>query len=292
MMQAIRLCGITPIVEAGTMIREIVTIDEDLCDGCGLCVPSCEEGALRIVNGKAKLVSDRLCDGLGACLGHCPRGAIHIQQREAEAFDEDAVAKHLKGTGAARPDSVPSPRLQVLSGDNGRSGGPAAGGCPGNRFARFDRQGTSSTEDPAAASAKATAPSSELQHWPVQLRLLSPEAPVLQNANLLVAADCVPVAYGAFHAELLCDKAVVIACPKLDDTRGYVEKLAAVIGRNDLAKITVARMEVPCCAGILRMVLAARDLAQSDVPIHEVLISIRGEVLARRPIPAGCIVAP
>ncbi|UCF33034.1 MAG: 4Fe-4S binding protein [Phycisphaerales bacterium] len=270
------------------MIREIVTIDEDLCDGCGLCVPSCEEGALRIVNGKATLVSDRLCDGLGACLGHCPRGAIRIQHREAEAFDEEAVAEHLKGTGAARTDSAPSPRLQVLSGDNGQSGSPAAGGCPGNRFARFDRRGTSSTGDSAAASAEATPPSSELQHWPVQLRLLSPEASVLQNANLLVAADCVPVAYGAFHSELLRDKAVVIACPKLDDTRGYVEKLAAMIGRNDLAKITVARMEVPCCAGILRMVLAARELAQSDVPVHEVLISIRGEVLARRPIPSGC----
>jgi ferredoxin len=287
-MQADGLCGVSSMVEAGTMIREIVTIDEDLCDGCGLCVPSCEEGALRIVNGKAKLVSDRLCDGLGACLGHCPRGAIRIQRREAESFDEEAVAKHLKGTDAARTDSAPSARLRVLSGDDGRCGSPASGGCPGNRFARFDRRGGSSTEDLAAASAKAAPATSELQHWPVQLRLLSPEAPVLQNANLLIAADCVPVAYGAFHAELLRDNAVVIACPKLDDPRGYVEKLAAMVHRNDLNRITVARMEVPCCAGILRMVLAARELAQSDVPVHEVLISIRGEVLARRSIPAGC----
>lgn len=233
------------------MLREVVSIDENLCDGCGLCVPACHEGALRIIDGKARLVADRLCDGLGACLGHCPRGAIRVERREAEAFDETAV---------------PAARV------------PGRDGCQGSRFAQFDRT-------PAATSPQPS--TSELTHWPVQLRLFSPSAPALRGARLLVAADCVPVAYAGFHADFLREHAVVIACPKLDDTSGYIEKLAAMIAHNDLQEITVVHMEVPCCTGILHAVLQARQLAGRDVPVNDVVVGVRGEIVGRRQIPAA-----
>jgi NAD-dependent dihydropyrimidine dehydrogenase PreA subunit len=210
------------------VIRTVVSIHEDLCNGCGECVPACEEGAIQIVRGKARLVSDTLCDGLGACLGSCPQGAISIQEREAAPFDEAAARRHV------------------------------------------------------AALERPVCPASELTHWPVQLRLLPATAPALRGARLLVAADCVPVAYAGFHSDLLRDRAVVIACPKLDDRRGYVEKLAEMIRHNDLAEITVAHMEVPCCNGILRMVLEARELAGSGVPVDDITIGLRGELVARR----------
>jgi NAD-dependent dihydropyrimidine dehydrogenase PreA subunit len=233
------------------MLREIVSINEELCDGCGECVPACREGALRIVDGKARLVSDRLCDGLGACLGHCPRGAIRIERREVAAFDAAAVA----------------PQRVVQQ----------PGGCPGSLFARFER------EAPSAPAATGSALQlSQLTHWPVQLHLLSPVAPVLRGARLLVAADCVPVAYGNFHADFLRGRAIVIACPKLDDTRGYVEKLTTIIAQCGLQEITVVHMEVPCCTGILHAVLQARAAARSDLPVDEVVISTRGQVVARR----------
>jgi NAD-dependent dihydropyrimidine dehydrogenase PreA subunit len=215
------------------MIRTVVSIDERLCNGCGECVPACEEGAIRVLDGKARLLSDRLCDGLGACLGHCPQGAIRIESREAAPFDEEAVRRNL-------------------------------------------------------AEVEATAPqTSQLTHWPVQLRLLPAAAPVLRGAHLLVAADCVPVAYAGFHSELLRGRVVAIGCPKLDDLRGYVEKLAEVIRRNDLAGLTVAHMEVPCCTGILRAVLEARQLAASDLPIDDLTIGIHGQLIGRQRILAG-----
>lgn len=215
------------------MIRTVVSIDEDLCNGCGECVPACEEGAIQVVQGKARLLSDGLCDGLGACLGHCPQGAIEVESREAAPFDEEAVRRHLADLEAG------ASRTSVLT------------------------------------------------HWPVQLRLLPATAPVLRGARLLVAADCVPVAYAGFHAELLRDKAVVIGCPKLDDLEGYVEKLAEVIRLNDLASLAVAHMEVPCCTGILRAVLEARRLAGSDLPVDDLTISIHGQLTLRREILAA-----
>lgn len=279
------------------MIREIVTIDEELCDGCGLCVPSCQEGALRIVNGKARLVADKYCDGMGACLGHCPRGAIKIERREADEFDEAAMQQQIASNSKRGPTS-PTPTSIVSDRRNG-AGLPSqtesdelkpaacqthhhAGGCPGSRFAQFDRgPGVSGTARGSFESSDPEQPS-ELTHWPVQLRLLSPDAPVLQGAKLLVAADCVPVACTDFHRQFLRDRAVVIACPKLDDPRGYVEKLEATMRRNDLREITVAHMEVPCCAGILKMVFEASQRAQSHVPIVDVVVGIRGEIVSRR----------
>jgi ferredoxin len=218
------------------MIRTVASIDEDLCNGCGECVPACEEGAIRIIHGKARLVSDSLCDGLGACLGHCPEGAIKIESREAPPFDEEAVRRNLEG--------------------------------------------------PQTTAHRA----SELTHWPVQLRLLPATAPVLRGASLLVAADCVPVAYASFHSDLLRDHAVVIGCPKLDDLSGYVEKLTEIIRGSDLSGLSVAHMEVPCCTGILRAVLEARRLAGSDLPIDDLTISIHGQLIERREILAGSMV--
>jgi NAD-dependent dihydropyrimidine dehydrogenase PreA subunit len=249
------------------MVREIVIIDEDLCDGCGQCVPACHEGALQIVDGKARLVADRLCDGLGACLGHCPRGAIRIEKRAADGFDPAAVAARQR---PSRPAACPS---------GGTSG--HGGGCPGSRLAQFAPGPRSRPANAAGAPSE-----SELTHWPVQLRLLPPGAPVLQGARLLVCADCVPVAYAGFHADLLRDRAVVIACPKLDDTRGYVEKLAQMMALNELAEVVVAHMEVPCCTGIRTAVLEARRLADSDVPVVDVVIGTRGELLSRQLLPA------
>lgn len=266
------------------MLREIVTIDEDLCNGCGLCVPACQEGALRIVNGKARLVADRLCDGLGACLGKCPQGAIRIERRQAAAFDETAVAANLQaGEQRAehpRPAPCPSARVRVFA-----SAAPQHDkGCPGSALAQFaGKQGVSGAAPPADRGAQPGQPSA-LSHWPVQLRLLPPTAPVLRRARLLVAADCVPVACAGFHAQMLSGRAVVIACPKLDDTRGYVEKLEAMIRANDLADITVAHMEVPCCTGILHAVLEARCRAGRQISINDVIVSTRGQVLARRRI--------
>ena len=215
------------------LVRSVVSIHEELCNGCGQCVPACEEGAIDIIRGKARLVADSLCDGLGACLGACPQGAISVEQREAASFDQEASRRRL-----------------------GRLEAPAGRG-------------------------------SELTHWPVQLRLLPGNAPALRGARLLVSADCVPVAYAGFHAVLLRDHAVVIACPKLDARRGYVEKLAEMIRHNDLAELTVAHIEVPCCTGILRMVLEARRLAASDLPVYQASISIDGQLIERRRVFAG-----
>lgn len=249
------------------MLREIVRIDEDLCDGCGLCVPSCAEGALKIVDGKARLVSDQLCDGLGACLGECPRGAIKVEKREAEAFNEAAVkaASHSK---SSEPRRVPMPEMEQA---------PFHGGCPGSRLRQF---GKAEARTPQAGSGDD--PPSELSHWPVQLALLPPNAPVLREASLLIAADCVPVAYAGFHTKLLRGRAVLIGCPKFDDLDMYTRKLTAIIQTNDLREIVVARMQVPCCMGIVAAVVEARREAGVDVPVREVVIGVQGELLADR----------
>ncbi len=234
------------------MIREIVRIDEERCDGCGDCVPSCHEGAIEIVDGKARLSSDRLCDGLGDCLGHCPQGAIEIVRREAADYDEELVAAHLAAT-APKPAAPPA---------------AAMGGCPGSRQLRIDR--------PARSASAARSAPSELSHWPIQITLLPPTAPALRGARLLVAADCVPFAYADFHAKLLRGRTVMVGCPKLDDLEAYTDKLTEVIRLNDLKEILVARMEVPCCMGILQAVLAARQRAGVDVEVRDVIVGVQG----------------
>jgi NAD-dependent dihydropyrimidine dehydrogenase PreA subunit len=241
-------------------VRNIVNIDEDKCNGCGLCVTACAEGAIQLVGGKARLVSEIYCDGLGACLGHCPQGAITIEQRESAEFDEHAVKEHL-----ARQQKPAAPA--------------AAEGfvCPGMR--------QQSLRKPAASAAVAPATSgpatSELTHWPVQLKLISPAAKCLQGADLLLVADCVPFALGDFHARFLRDHSLVIGCPKLDDSEFYSDKLADILMTAHPKSLAVIHMEVPCCSGLTR--IAQRAIGQSGVSMafEDVTISLQGEVLHR-----------
>jgi len=263
------------------MIRDIVSIDEEKCDGCGLCVPACHEGAIRIVNGKARLAADVLCDGLGACLGHCPKGAIRIEKREADKFDEQAVAAHLQTMNSA---SINRPMRTVATAHHSAL---HAGGCPSQRFNRLASQQTQAAQLPDSNApchgqvSGGNPQISQLSQWPVQLRLLPPRAPLFQNADLLLTADCVPFALPDFH-HILRGHALAIACPKLDDTGSYVPKLTEIIAANHIKSITVVHMEVPCCTGILMMAMQARQAAGSDIPIEEIVVSIRGEVLYRR----------
>lgn len=252
------------------MLRKIVEIDQDKCNGCGLCVPSCAEGAISIINGKAVLAADNLCDGLGACLGDCPLGAIRIIEREADAFDEAAVEDHLKDVGrphaARHQEALAQQSVPVVPAPHSHGGG-----CPGSRAMRLQR--------PSAPSAPVDQPST-LGQWPVQLHLVPINAPYFQNADLLIAADCVPFAYGTFHRDFLAGKAVVVGCPKLDDNQAYLEKLTEIFRRNDLKSITVVKMEVPCCSGISMATRSAIKASGKDIPLKEVTITIDGKVRA------------
>lgn len=242
------------------MKRAIVRIDEDKCNGCGLCIPSCAEGALQIVNGKARLIADKLCDGLGACLGDCPQNALIIEERDADSFDEEAVHAHLEAQKAKA-----APQAE-----------PYGCGCPGT-MAR-----TLHARKEAAPVAEGGASPSELTQWPVQLKLVNPAAAYFKNADLLIAADCVPFAYADFHKNLLRGRAVAIGCPKLDDAMPYVEKIAEIIRVNGLRSITVAHMEVPCCSGLISIVREAVKRSGSNVPVETVQISIDGTVNRRQ----------
>jgi NAD-dependent dihydropyrimidine dehydrogenase PreA subunit len=267
------------------MLRKIVEIDESKCDGCGQCVPSCAEGAIAVVDGKARLVGDVLCDGLGACLGECPRGAIRVIEREAPAFDERAVrerlasarpgepdARHPAAAHAATPAAQRRPRLSIVP---SLSEPASAGGCPGSRPLTLQRAPTTI----GARSADDSTPS-RLGQWPVQLHLVSPQAPYFRNADLLVAADCVPFAYARFHQDFLDGRAVVVGCPKLDDVAPYASKLAAIIGAGRVKSVTVVRMEVPCCGGISRLVRDALAAAGSAAPLREVVVGVDGAIRA------------
>jgi ferredoxin len=226
------------------------------------------------VNGKAKLVSDQYCDGLGACLKECPRGALTVEMREAAPYDEAAVIaaggnpKRAHGPVHA---TVPPAAAQPH---------PHFGGCPGSAARAF---ATAALE---AAPAHAQRPSM-LTHWPIQLHLIHPGAPWFQNADVLMAADCAPFAMAGFHENALAGKSLIIACPKLDDKGGYLEKLEFLFGRSRPKSVTVVRMEVPCCGGLLQMVLQARQRAGSDCPVRDVVVGLQGEVLARRTADAG-----
>ena len=258
--------------------RNIIRIDENLCNGCGNCVTGCHEGALEIIDGKARLVRESFCDGLGACIGHCPTGALTIEKREADAFDEDAVIAAVTSAAMA-PASAPARPAAHGGGCPGsmsRSFGPVhahGGGCPGSMPRQMRPAQEQVSADPAP---------SELTHWPVQLHLAHPLAPQFQGAHLLVAADCTAFAFGAFHAELLKGRALVIACPKLDDDRGYMEKMIDFFTEAKVASVTVARMEVPCCGGLVRLVVEARDRAESPLQVEEIVVGVEGGIVGRR----------
>ncbi len=240
--------------------RKIIQIDEERCTGCGQCVIACAEGAIKIIDGKAKVISDNLCDGLGACIGECPENALHIIEREAEAFDEEAVEKHLEML-------QDQPQPETL-----------ACGCPSTQVQ------TLAVETPCQAANRpvaTTSASSALSNWPVQIHLVPPTAPFLKGAHLLVAADCVPVAFPRFQGELLPGKTVMIGCPKFDDRKSYVEKFSQIFKTAGIKSITCVRMEVPCCSGLPMILKDAMQSAGVDIPMDEMVISARGEVLEK-----------
>ncbi len=254
-------------------IRNMIKIDEEKCNGCGQCVVDCEEGALAIIDGKAKLVKESYCDGLGDCIGGCPTGALTIEQREAPPFElPEGVAHAPAAAGAARQADgagSPTPASGPVAG--------AGGGCPGMRAFQFKH-----AEAPSKAGPEPTDQSSSaLTHWPIQLHLVNFQAPHYQNRDILVAADCSAFACGAFHPRLLQGKAVAIACPKLDNPQGYLDKLTDMFQSAAPVSVTVVRMEVPCCRGITQWLLAARDAAGSTVPIEEIILGVDGVIQGR-----------
>lgn len=234
-------------------MRNIVEIDEEKCDGCGLCVISCAEGALEIRDGKAKIIKDIYCDGLGACIGECPQGALEIVMKESDPFDEEATEEHIK---SLRDKQSPK-EVEV--------------GCPGAKLVHFQSQA------PRAAGQEVGGQTSELRNWPVQIHLLPVNAPFFNGAELLIAADCVPFAMGGFHQRLLSGKILAIGCPKLDDSKFYVEKLGQIFANNDIKSITIGYMEVPCCGGILHVVNKALEASGKKIPVDTVKVSIQGE---------------
>jgi Pyruvate/2-oxoacid:ferredoxin oxidoreductase delta subunit len=258
------------------MKRKIVRIDETKCNGCGQCVTACVEGAIKLVNGKARLVSDSYCDGLGACLGECPQGAITIEEREAAAFDEEAAKRHAQmaeqGGQAPFPNDRKS-RSTVLTAPSLSKGSQSPSHvCPGTMAREMKRQPTATAHGPTVGQ------ESELSHWPVQLKLVAPNAPFLQNAQLLLAADCVPVALADFHARFLRGRVVVVGCPKLDDPEYYVEKLTAILKQSTIESLTIVHMEVPCCFGLNRIAQAALAASGKKIPVREVTVGIDGTI--------------
>ena len=244
------------------MKRKIIKIDEEKCTGCGLCVPGCQEGAIQIIDGKAKLVGDVYCDGLGACLGECPEGALSIEERAAAPFDEKLVQEHI-----AKTTGKPATKgLNVMP----------QGGCPGSAQAVFERKPAS-----VSGGAPVGAQSSELTHWPIQLHLVNPAADFFRGRDVVLAADCVAYTLGDFHQRFLKDKSLAIACPKLDDGQDeYIEKIRRLADEAKINTLTVVMMEVPCCRGLMQVAGAGLQKAQRKVPLKAVIVSIRGDVIS------------
>ncbi|MBF0204513.1 MAG: 4Fe-4S binding protein [Desulfamplus sp.] len=291
-----------------TVKRKIIQIDEELCDGCGNCVPSCAEGAIQIIDGKAKIVKDQYCDGLGACLGECPQNALHIIEREADEFDEKAVEAYLKmikNKDAASEKNMAcgcsSSHIQIFSKADGHKSNNCHTGSTGHSASSPSDSVSASSNSASSNSASSNSASSNsassnsassnsapsnskssnsaLGHWPVQIRLIPATAPFLKGAHLLVTADCVPVAYPCFHQDFLKGKVVMIGCPKFDDIDSYVEKFASIFKTADIKSVTTLIMEVPCCSGLPMILQKAMVLSGVTVPITNVVISARGEVL-------------
>jgi len=297
------------------MIREMVKIDEELCDGCEACIPNCHEGALQMIDGKARLISDLMCDGLGACLGHCPQGAITIEEREAEPYNETKVMEIMVGKG----ENTVVAHLQHLKEHNEmeflKEGvqylkdhqqelsfsvekvmsrvhhakveeEQLACGCAGSEARSFTPQAASGGNIPAAgaftmAGGTSAEQASELRQWPVQMHLINPVASYFRQSDLVLAADCVAFSLGNFHSQWLRGKTLAIACPKLDSgMESYVEKIQALIDEAEINTLTVMMMQVPCCGGLMQMVKMAAGQAQRKVPVKEVIVGVEGEILS------------
>jgi NAD-dependent dihydropyrimidine dehydrogenase PreA subunit len=271
--------------------RKIIRIDEEKCNGCGLCIPNCPEGALQIIDGKARLISELFCDGLGACIGHCPQGAISVEEREAEAYDEKKVMENIIKQGA----SVIKAHLQHLK-EHGekeylreaievmKEKGielPHLGekkqihaGCPGTKIMDFSK---SKKKEPATEEGKRP---SQLRQWPIQLHLVSPHASYYKNADVLLSADCVAYSLGDFHKDHLKAKSLAIACPKLDEGLDiYVDKIKTLIDDANINTLIVMTMQVPCCMGLLELAKQAAEKASRKIPIKHIVVGIEGDIL-------------
>ncbi len=289
------------------MEREVIKIDEDICNGCGECIPTCHEGALQIIDGKARLISDLMCDGLGACLGHCPQGAMEIEKREAEPYNETKVMeimvekgintviahlKHLKnhnemefvkeamGFLKNNPDKYDFDLQEVINAMHNKIQvkpmGHQSGGCPGSQSREINRPAFT-MQDNAAAGPQ----NSELKQWPVQMHLINPAASFFKEADMVLAADCVPFAMGNFHQKFLKNKVLAIACPKLDDGQEtYLNKLVSLINDARINSLTVVIMQVPCCGGLFGLAQQAVQLASRKIPVKRAIISVEGDVLS------------
>jgi NAD-dependent dihydropyrimidine dehydrogenase PreA subunit len=274
--------------------RKIIKIDENKCNGCGLCIPNCPEGAIQIIDGKARLISDLFCDGLGACIGHCPEGAITIEEREAKSYDERKVIKnivkqgknvilahlaHLKSHAQhqylkealefLKEKNIAIPEQEIFTGHKHESAS-----CPGAKIMDFREK-----KEAAGESLPNLKAASQLRQWPVQINLVPPFAPYLEGADLLVAADCVPFAYADFHQDLLKNKILLVGCPKFDDLKAYQEKFKQIFKENHPKSITYAHMEVPCCFGLIGIIKQAIAESGKTIPFKEVTINIKGERL-------------
>jgi len=282
------------------MKREIVKIDENLCNGCGECVPGCLEGALQIIDGKARLVSDLLCDGLGSCLGYCPQGAIEIEVREAEPYNEtkvmeimarmgkNTVIAHMKHLKEHNETEFLKEAVSFLTKNTGNldfdpvevinevhhHGNHQGGGCMGSKAMTIHKPDIKNDMEMVSGA-------SELRNWPVQMHLINPSAAYFKKSDLLLAADCTAFSSGNFHQGFLKGKTLIIACPKLDEgINSYIEKVRSLIDTALINTITVLRMQVPCCGGLLQIVNNARSLATRNIPVKEIVVSIEGEVLS------------
>ena len=278
------------------MVRDIIKIDEEKCNGCGLCIPNCPEGAIQIIDEKARLISDLFCDGLGACLGHCPEGAIEVEKREAEAYDERQVMEnivqhgentirahleHLEDHGETEFLAIAKGYLEEKGIEIREKEAVAVGhaeGCPGAQFRELH------VEEPAVAVADQASDSaprpSELRQWPLQLHLVPPGAPWFNGKDLLLSADCVAYTLGDFHKDHLKGNALAIACPKLDSGQDvYLEKLTAIIERGGINSINVLMMQVPCCGGLLHLVEQAMEKSERKVPLNYSIVGIEGDIL-------------
>jgi len=297
------------------MKRTIIKIDEALCNGCGICIEGCHEGALQLIDGKARMISDLYCDGLGACIPECPVSAIRLEEREAEPYDEIRVMERITPKGEATViahlnhlidhnqrefvkqgiDYIRNNKLEInlsklkpfkkeksnqkqenkekMNTENPIKTSGHGGGCPGSRMMNFDHPA------PASQPSEATDQPSMLRQWPVQLHLVNPKAPYFQQADVLLAADCVAFAMGDFHTKYLNGKGLAIACPKLDSGKDiYIEKLTAMINDAKINTLTVMKMEVPCCSGLLQMAKMASERADRKVPVKSITVSLQGEV--------------
>ncbi len=267
------------------MKRKIIEINEELCNGCGNCITGCSEGALQLIDGKAKLVKEQYCDGFGDCIGTCPTGALKIVEREADDFDIEATRQYLlqtEGIEAVRRMDEANARHAEKHQQPAAPQMPPAGGCPGSRM-RFKP----ATETPAAPTATGSDGmpaghmiASDLGQWPVQLHLVPPQAPFFKNRELVLLSTCSPIASADVHWRFIRGRGVVVACPKLDNTDGYVEKLAAILSDPSIPCVQVVRMEVPCCGGLTRILMAAvEQCGRTDLVAKEVTVSVDGDIV-------------